>query len=46
MIKPGDIVTVAGFYVTVPNPHRRWWQFWKPKMIEDRTQLRKFRLEQ
>lgn len=33
MIKEGDIITIAGYYQKVPNPARRWWQVWKPRMI-------------
>jgi hypothetical protein len=24
---------VPGSFETVPNPNRKWWQFWKPKHI-------------
>jgi hypothetical protein len=32
-MKTGDKVTIAGVYRNVPNPNRRWWQFWKPRRI-------------
>lgn len=32
-IKPGDKFTVAGVYHALPNPDRKWWQFWKPDKI-------------
>lgn len=31
--KPGDVFTIGGFYRMIPNPHRRWWQFWKPREV-------------
>lgn len=33
-IKPGDRVTIEGLHRVVPNPRRRWWQLWKPRMVE------------
>lgn len=33
MILPEETFTVAGMYEQVRNPNRRWWQFWKPRMI-------------
>jgi hypothetical protein len=33
-IKPGDTLTFEGINHMVPNPDRRWWQFWKPQMID------------
>ncbi len=31
--KRGDIVTIAGCHEMAPNTNRRWWQFWKPRMV-------------
>ncbi len=33
-MKPGDKVTIEGVYRAIPNPDRRWWQFWKPRMVD------------
>ena len=39
-VKAGDTITVAGIYETIPNPDRRWWQFWKPRQLTtDRLQV-------
>lgn len=32
-IKPGDTITLADCYRAVPNSARRWWQFWKPRLV-------------
>jgi hypothetical protein len=37
----GDTLTIAGVMARVPNPARRWWQWWKPRMI-DGPKLQKF----
>lgn len=42
-VKPGDRITFAGQFVRVPNPNRRWFQFWKPKTITT-DQLQEFTL--
>lgn len=26
--------------IMIPNPARRWWTFWRPRMIADPTSLR------
>lgn len=31
---PEETFTVTGMYEQVRNPDRRWWQFWKRKMID------------
>lgn len=36
--------TIAGVHPVTPNPNRRWWQFWKPKTIADRTRLQTFKV--
>ena len=33
-MKPGDTIRIAGCYQKVPNPRRKWWSFWRPKMID------------
>ena len=40
-ISPSDTVTFAGFFVPTPNPHRRWWQFWRPRMVRT-NELQRF----
>ncbi len=25
--------TIAGVYAEIPNPSRKWWQFWKPRLV-------------
>lgn len=42
-LKPGDILTIDGVYKTRPSG-RKWWQFWKPRLIIDRTQLEEFKV--
>lgn len=37
----GETVTIAGIYEQVPNPARRWWQFWRPRFVAG-PELRKF----
>lgn len=32
-LKPGDKLTIAGAMVPIKNPSRKWWQFWKPRMV-------------
>jgi hypothetical protein len=32
-IQPGDKITTSGLPHMVPSG-RRWWQFWKPRMVE------------
>ena len=32
-INEGDTVTIDGIYWSVPNPARRWWQIWKPRLV-------------
>lgn len=32
-IKEGDMITIEGMHQMVPNPDRKWWQFWKPAKI-------------
>lgn len=34
MFKVGDKITIAGANRMVPNPDRRRWQFWKPRMVD------------
>lgn len=29
----GAILFVDGWFEFVPNPDRRWWQFWKPQQV-------------
>lgn len=29
----GDKFTIAGVRRSVPNPDRRWWQWWKPRTV-------------
>lgn len=33
MFEVGDKVTMDGLHRMVPNPARRRWQFWKPRMV-------------
>ena len=30
----GDTVTIAGLVKSVPNPSRKWWQVWRPRMVQ------------
>lgn len=39
--QPGDTLTIANHYVQIINHDRKWWQFWKPKMVNS-DQLYKF----
>lgn len=32
-LKLGDKVTIKGFNISVANPARKWWSFWRPKFI-------------
>lgn len=41
-LRAGDHFTIAGIYVAVRNPDRKWWQFWKPRFVADPAQLRMF----
>lgn len=34
-IKVGDVFTIEGIRPLIANPDRRWWQFWKPRLIEN-----------
>lgn len=27
-------MTVSGIYRCIPNPERKWWQFWKPRIVQ------------
>jgi len=40
-MEAGDKITMAGFNRMIRNPSRKWWQFWKPRMI-DSGQLQVF----
>lgn len=40
--KPGDTFQIEGVHPYVPNPGRKWWQFWKPRVIIDRSRLQTF----
>jgi hypothetical protein len=42
-MKPGDMVTIGGCYVMAANPDRRWWQFWRPRMVPT-DELQQFRV--
>lgn len=44
MIQRGDTFTIAGVYETMLNPQRRWWQFWKPKIVPNYRKLREFKV--
>lgn len=33
-IKLGDSITIEGLHRVIANPDRRWWQLWKPRMVE------------
>ena len=33
LIQHGDRITIAGLYKRIPNPDRKWGQFWKPMTI-------------
>ena len=33
-IKNGDKVIIDGLLGKLPNPSRKWWQFWRPKQIK------------
>ena len=32
-VKIGDKITLAGTFVLVRNPARKWWQVWKPRVV-------------
>lgn len=32
-IKEGDVITIQGAHHMVPNPDRKWYQFWKPRRV-------------
>ena len=38
----GDTFTPAGYHPKVPNPARRWWTPWRPRLIVDTTRLAVF----
>jgi hypothetical protein len=40
----GDIITVEGIYRRIPNPARRSWQFWKPRLV-DSDELQIFKVQ-
>lgn len=42
-MKPGDTFTLEGIHELYPNFHRRWWQFWKPKLVKGAA-LRRFKV--
>lgn len=44
LLKPGDILTIAGDYQTIANPKRRWWTFWRPRFIT-MSQLQRYRVQ-
>ncbi len=33
VVHPGDKFTIAGVYEMIPNPNRRWWQWWRPRKV-------------
>lgn len=36
----GDLVTIDEIYRKIPNRDRKWWQFWKPRLVTtDELQL-------
>lgn len=40
-VNQGDVFTIGNVFEMIPNPRRKWWTFWRPKLI--RTQeLQKF----
>lgn len=41
-MQTGDTFTIAGIHPVIANPARRWWQFWKPRKVADRTRLAMF----
>ncbi len=41
MINKGDTFTLAGVYQKIPNPARRWWKPWLPRMVAT-DELQKF----
>lgn len=43
-IKPGEAFTIEGLYRMVPNPDRRWWQFWKPRLVKKANELQMFKV--
>lgn len=32
-MKTGETFTIAGVHKMVPNLDRKWWQFWKPRLV-------------
>lgn len=38
-----DKITIAALYESVKNPHRKWWQVWKPRRIQG--ELMQFKVE-
>jgi hypothetical protein len=44
IIKIGDTFTIEGVYRMVPNPDRRWWQLWKPRLAKKANELQMFRV--
>jgi hypothetical protein len=39
----GDIITIAACFIEIPNPHRRWFTPWRPKMIAS-SELQRFHI--
>lgn len=35
-IQIGDKFTIENFYSSVKNQDRRWWQFWKPRLVRSK----------
>lgn len=44
-MQPGDTLTIADHHVLIINQDRKWWQFWKPKMVKG-DQLYKYEVVQ
>lgn len=44
MIKVGDKFTISGIYKGIKNPNRRWWTFWRPRIVADPNVLQQFRV--
>lgn len=42
--KSGDVFTIEGLHPAIRDPNRRWWQFWKPRMVADKDRLATFRV--
>lgn len=32
-MKRGELFTIAGLYKKVPNPARKWWTPWRPRLV-------------